>query len=104
MNNKMTKEKKKILTIKEWHDLIKQSKDNRIYKIEKKREWRRFIHMFRVLTPIPLVIGLVAAIITWKIYGPDELTKIILSWVIGITLITTVIAGFLGKIQQIFKK
>ena len=100
----MPKEKKKILTIKEWHDLVRQSRDNRIYKTEKRREWKRFIHMFRLLTPIPLVIGLIAATITWRLYGPNELTKIILSWVIGITLITTVIAGFLGKIQNIFKK
>jgi len=40
----MAKEKKKILSMKEWHDLVKQSKDNRIYKVAKKREWNRFIH------------------------------------------------------------
>ena len=100
----MDKEKKKVLTIKEWHNLVKQTRDNRIYKIEKKREWRHFTHMFRILTPIPIVIGLAAAIITWRIYGPDELTKIILSWTIGITLITTFVATLLGKIQKIFRK
>lgn len=98
------KEDKKILSIKEWHDLVRQSKDNRFYKIEKKREWKKFIHTFRVLTPIPIIIGFVAAIMTWNFYGPDELTKILLSWIIGITLVTTVIAGMLGKMQNIFKK
>ncbi len=100
----MAKEKKKILSMKEWHDLVKQSKDNRIYKVQKKREWKRFIHWFRTLLPIPLIIGLLAVIFTWRLYGPDELTKILLSWIIGITLVTTVMAGFLGKIQNIFKK
>ncbi len=100
----MDKEKKKILTIKEWHNLVKQTQDSRIYKSEKKREWKKFIHTFRVLTPIPIIIGVTAAIITWKIYGPDELTKIILSWTIGITLITTFVATLLGKIQKIFRK
>ena len=74
------------------------------YKTEKKREWKNFIHTFRILTPIPIIIGIIAAIITWRLYGPAELTKIILSWIIGITLITTVIATLLGKIQDIFKK
>ena len=100
----MAKEKSKILTMKEWHSLVRQSKDNRIYKTEKKKEWKHFTHLFRVLTPIPIVIGLTAAIITWKFYGPSELTKIFLSWTIGITLITTVIATLLGKMQNIFKK
>ena len=96
--------KKKILTMKEWHSLVKQTKDNRIYKTEKKREWKNFIHTFRLLTPIPIIIGLVAAIITWKLYGPEELYKILLSWIIGITLVTTVIATLLGKVQNIFRK
>jgi len=104
MEKEKNNERKKILTIKEWHDLIRQNRDKRIYNLEKKREWKRFICTFRVFTPIPVVIGIVAAIITWNIYGPDELTRIILSWIIGITLITTVVAGFLGKIQQIFRK
>jgi MFS superfamily sulfate permease-like transporter len=96
--------KKKILTMKEWRNLVKQTKDNRIYKAEKKREWKKFIHIFRLLIPIPLIIGIIAAIITWNLYGANELLKILLSWIIGITLVTTVVATLLGKVQNIFRK
>ncbi len=42
---------------------------------------------------VPLFIGLVACIYTWVFFGIDTLVATILSWLIGITLVATLIGA-----------
>tara|TARA_B100002003_G_C14054587_1_gene507814 strand:+ start:834 stop:1118 length:285 start_codon:yes stop_codon:yes gene_type:complete len=54
-------------------------------KVEKKKNLRR-------LVPIPILVGALAALLMYYIYGGDALLKSFLSWVIGLTLIAAIIA------------
>jgi len=99
----MSKEEKKVLTIKEWEELIRRNKYHKVYDVEQKRDWNRLARTLRKLVPIPVVLGFIASFITVKLYGWNELIKTVLGWVVGMTLITALIVGFMGKIQQILK-
>jgi pheromone shutdown protein TraB len=54
-------------------------------KLEKKRNLRK-------LVPIPILVGVLAALLMYYMYGGDVLFKAFLSWIIGLTLIATIIA------------
>ena len=42
---------------------------------------------------IPLIIGIIAAILTWSLFGLQTLLATVLSWVIGITIVATLIGA-----------
>ena len=42
---------------------------------------------------IPLIIGIIAAIITWSLFGLQTLLATVLSWIIGITIVATLIGA-----------
>ena len=41
---------------------------------------------------VPIIVGVLAAMITYQQYGWDFLKRTLLSWTIGVTIVTTVIA------------
>ena len=65
-------------------DTIKAMRERK-EKIEKKRNIRK-------LVPIPILVGVLASLLMYYFYGGDVLFKSFLSWVIGLTLIATIIA------------
>ena len=54
-------------------------------KLQKKKNLRKIV-------PIPILVGVLAALLMYYMYGGDALFKSFLSWVIGLTLIATIIA------------
>ena len=51
---------------------------------------KKYIH-------IPLIIGIAAAFLTWQLFGLQTVIATILSWVIGITLVATIIGAIAPK-------
>tara|TARA_Y100000310_G_C20338152_1_gene648502 strand:- start:140 stop:424 length:285 start_codon:yes stop_codon:yes gene_type:complete len=62
-------------------------------KLEKKKNIRK-------LVPIPILVGVLAAVLMYYIYGGDALLRSFLSWVIGLTLIATIIAYLPKKLGK----
>ena len=54
-------------------------------KLEKRKNLRR-------LVPIPIIVGVLAALIMYGVFGSRVLLENFLSWIIGLTIIATVIA------------
>ena len=65
-------------------DTIKLMREKKV-KLEKKKNLRK-------LVPIPILVWVIAALLMYYTYGGDELLKSFLSWIIGLTLIATIIA------------
>ena len=54
-------------------------------KLEKKKNLRK-------LVPIPILVGVLAALIMYGVFGSRVLLENFLSWIIGLTIIATIIA------------
>ena len=81
----------------EWAELI--AKRMSQYEEERGLDWDRQVRYLRRHITYPIIIGLAAIVIYWYFYGGSLLLKDILSWVIGITVVTTMLAIF-GRISK----
>ena len=79
---------------KTWKDIVGYALSNqdRIYELRKKRELKEHYRNIRRFVPIPVIIGCLAAFMMYKMYGGEELLKNFLTWVIGLTIVATIIA------------
>ncbi len=50
--------------------------------------------------PIPIIIGIAASLVMYKLYGSETLIETLLSWIIGMTLITFIITSVLSKYEK----
>lgn len=87
---------------KKWEEVVKEALRDRdkieIYK--RRRELREYYAKLKRFIPIPLITGIVAAYFMYRLYGSEDLLKSLLGWVIGLTLIATIIASLPGKIRR----
>jgi|TARA_B100002003_G_scaffold152641_1_gene141455 amino acid transporter len=76
-----------------WEDQVKyamhhkdtiQAIRERKQKLDKKKHLKR-------LVPIPILVGVLAALVMYNLYGGEAVLKAFLSWVIGLTLIAAII-------------
>ena len=61
-----------------------QAMRERKQKLEKKKHLKRII-------PIPIIVGSLAALVMYNLYGGEAVLKAFLTWIIGLTLIATII-------------
>ena len=59
--------------------------------MRERRKQKEHYKKLKKLVPIPIIVGILAALIMYNLYGGDEVFKAFLSWVIGLTLIVTII-------------
>ena len=62
--------------------------------------FRERLFYYTEYLPIPILIGLIAAYILYYFYGPKVLIQALLSWTIGITLVTTMVGSFLKSTNK----
>jgi len=77
-----------------WEQMVKYALANHKV-IEQQRERRQKVEFYkrlRRLVPIPIVIGIVAALIMHDLYGWQSLLETLLGWTIGLTIVATIIA------------
>lgn len=93
----------KKINNKEWAELIKKTIDkNELRKrLEARKRWETFGRKMRVLFPITLVIGAISMVIVYFVFGGLELMKMVLSWTIGATIISTFVPSFIQRIRRI---
>jgi len=76
----------------EWAKIVAQGKWRRA--LERELGWEsRFGYLRRHVT-VPIVIGVAAILLYLVLYGASSFLKDFLSWVIGITVVTTLLALF----------
>ena len=78
-----------------WENVVKDAFRNqeRVQDLRKRRELKRYYERAIALIPIPLAIGIAASYTMYRLYGVETLVEHLLGWVIGLTIIATIIAS-----------
>ncbi len=78
----------------EWEKKVRYALTHKdeISKRRENREKQDFYKRMRRLVPIPIMIGILAAIMMHKYFGWQSLLETLLGWVIGLTIVATIIA------------
>ena len=78
----------------EWEKIVSNAllNQDRIAQERKKRELRESYVRIKSLIPLSVIIGIIAFYLTLSIYGWREILRTLLSWIIGGTIVTTIIA------------
>jgi len=63
------------------------------------KNWNTFFKALKIITPVTIIIGVVAAIIYIKLNGWNQFLELILTGIIWITLISTFISG-ISKLEK----
>ena len=79
---------------KSWEDQVKYALHHQdtIKAMREHREKKEYHEKLRRFVPIPILIGAFAAFLMYNFFGLQEMLKSLLSWIIGMTLVATVIA------------
>jgi len=77
-----------------WEHIVREALANqdRIAQERRKREIRESYIRIKALIPLSVLIGVVAFYLMISIYGWREILKTLLSWIVGVTIVTTIIA------------
>jgi len=70
------------------HDLVE---EERSIKIKKQQKVSKLLYELRRAVTIPIIIGIIAAIAMWRIFGGLVLAEALLSWTIGLTLLVAIV-------------
>ncbi len=78
---------------KSWEEIVTYALHNKdtIEAMRERRKQKEHYKNLKRLVPIPIIIGVLAALIMYNMYGGEAVFKAFLSWVIGLTLIVTII-------------
>lgn len=80
----------------EWAAMIERG--IRRHELARARSRRKVLRHLRHFLPVPILIGLVASVLYVRVWGWASFLQALLSWVVGITLVTTLLAIFVpGK-------
>ena len=61
------------------------------HKRARKLKFRYYEEVLSKLMPIPIIVGLTAIVLLMYFYGWRELGKLTLSWVVSVTIISTIV-------------
>ena len=77
-----------------WKDIVGYALNHQeTISLMRQRKEKREIHKkIRKLVPIPIIVGCIAALVMYWMYGGEALLKAFLTWIIGLTIIATIIA------------
>lgn len=87
---------------KKWEERLNNilSKRRQVNKRRKDVALKNFFKSMFALVSVEIVLGCIAAYLMWRLYGVMELLKIILSWTIGMTIMTTFVTALLRKYHK----
>ena len=77
-----------------WSEIVRYALNHQdtVKEMREKRQKQEYKKRLRKLIPIPIIVGLIAALVMYMLYGGHELFKSLLTWIIGLTFIATIIA------------
>jgi hypothetical protein len=94
------------MTEKTWAEILKKAEKAQAHETHKKNVFKKFTLSLRRFLTFELLIGIVAALILYAGFGWTELQRILLSWIIGITMVSTMITFMVNRYNKLlhFKK
>ena len=63
-------------------------------------KFRYYERVLSKLMPVPIVIGLTAIVLLVKFYGWQDLGKLALSWVVSVTIISTIVYHMFKRFEE----
>lgn len=89
------------VTPEQWAYEIKRAKKVRAAQKTRARrlKFRYYDKILSKLMPLPIIIGLTAIVLLMYIYGWRELGKLALSWVVSVTIISTLVYHMFKKFE-----
>ena len=86
-----------------WEDFTKEAGQNRrVYDAKKKRFFEDYLSNLKKFLTVEIIIGIIAAFLLYTRFGIAELQRTILSWIIGITLVMTIVTAMMNRYKKIF--
>jgi len=87
---------------KSWEHILKKAEQrDKIRTVREKRIFEKYLSSLNRIVIINIFVGILAAFMLYSRFGWEELSKTILSWVIGITLVATILTAFINKYKHI---
>jgi uncharacterized membrane protein len=87
-----------------WENVVKDATfQARARELRRKNALKKFVSALKKLLTVELLIGLIAAFSLYVYFGAEELFRTLLSWVIGITLATTVITFMVDRYKKVLQ-
>lgn len=68
--------------------------------VKKEKTFDHFMKRLDVLMPLQIILGIIACALMFFLMGWEKLFETLLSWVIGMTIIATIITGVLSKYHR----
>ncbi|MEE9525194.1 MAG: hypothetical protein V3V78_01135 [Candidatus Woesearchaeota archaeon] len=86
----------------EWEKMVRKADFKARQQVMHERNaLRRFVNTLKRALTFELLIGLIAAFSLYVYFGWDALFKTLLNWVIGITMVSTVITIMVDKYKKL---
>jgi len=85
-----------------WEELVNQT-EQRMHAREKHKNklFEKYVTVLRRLITVELLIGIIAAFSMYMQFGWVELERTLLSWIIGITMVSTIITFMIDRYKKI---
>ena len=88
-----------------WEELLKKADSSvRAREIREKKAFKKYADVLLSLVPIQMLIGVLAAIYFYLRFGWQDLEKVLLSWIIGLTLAATIVTFMINKYKKVTHK
>jgi len=86
-----------------WEEWIRKQIEKKkvVLEVKQKRDLKKYLSTIKGLITIEIIIGLLAVFFMFYKFGGDKLIETLLDWIIGITIVTTIIViiGRYGKVR-----
>ena len=73
------------------------AKKNIVLEVKERIDLRKYVPTIKALLTVEIIIGLLAIFLMYYKFGSDKLVETLLSWTIGVTIVTTIVTGIIGK-------
>ena len=68
-----------------------------ILEVQERVDLRKYVSTIKALLTAEIAVGLLAIFLMYYKFGSDKLIETLLNWVIGVTIVTTIVTGIIGK-------
>jgi type IV secretory pathway VirB2 component (pilin) len=87
----------------EWEGIVKKAAIKSAIKSDnqKKNIFEKYAESLKGLVTVELLVGIIAAFSMFILFGWDELERTLLSWIIGITLVMTILTYMANRYKKI---
>ena len=68
-----------------------------ILEVKERVDLRKYVSTIKALLTAEIAVGLLAIFLMYYKFGSDKLIETLLNWVIGVTIVTTIVTGIIGK-------